>query len=242
MSKYSLLLAASIVLALSSANAQEREQAAHEHGVSDLTIAQEGAIIEITLEGAADNFLGFEYTPETPEQRQTALSVRSVLKEASTLFSMDAAADCSLVQSSVQSDLLDAVDTEESADSSQHDAHDHHQTRGHDDGHEHKDEHDHAQAHSHEQKHGHEHAGEHGHGHGHHGDHEHAESHTSGGHSNVFASYRYQCDQPPALTGIEVSIIEALPRHQRLRVDVISDAGASSQVITQARAKVSFQR
>lgn len=55
---------------------------AHEHGAIKLEIGVIGKIIELDLDGPAESFLGFEYTPKSKKEKNT-------FKEAETLWTKD---------------------------------------------------------------------------------------------------------------------------------------------------------
>lgn len=119
------------------ASSENREQGAHEHGAARLDLALAGNTLELQIEGAAYNFVGFERAPEGPEEVASVEQARLLLNNASALYGWDAAAGCT-----AQSSRIEAALPEHS------EAHDH--------DHEHEHEHDHEHEHEHE-----------GHDHGH---------------------------------------------------------------------------
>ncbi len=121
-------------------HAASREQGAHEHGAARLDIALAGSTLELQLEGAAYNFVGFERAPEGAEEVGRVEQARLLLNNASALYGWDSAAGCTAEAARIDTTLPDAA------------------TDG--DGHDHAHEHNHAHGHDHE--HGHD-----GHDHGH---------------------------------------------------------------------------
>lgn len=67
---------------------------AHQHGTAQLQVGLEGGVLQIALEGPAENFLGFEHAPRTDAQRATVARVEQQLKQPAQLFTPVAAADC----------------------------------------------------------------------------------------------------------------------------------------------------
>lgn len=67
---------------------------AHQHGTAQLQVSLEGGVLQIALEGPAENFLGFEHAPRTDAQKATAARVEQQLKQPAQLFTPVAAASC----------------------------------------------------------------------------------------------------------------------------------------------------
>ena len=67
---------------------------AHQHGTAQLQVSLEGGVLQIALEGPAENFLGFEHAPRTDAQKATAARVEQQLKQPAQLFTPVAAANC----------------------------------------------------------------------------------------------------------------------------------------------------
>lgn len=87
----STLLVAGPVLAADKDAAQPK---AHQHGAAQLEVTLDGGVLQIALEGPAENFLGFEHAPRTDAQRKTVARVEEQLKQPAQLFTPVAAADC----------------------------------------------------------------------------------------------------------------------------------------------------
>lgn len=75
------------------------------------------------------------------------------------------------------------------------------------------------------------------HGHDHDGHHE-----TSGddAHTDITAIYRFHCESPARLAGLEVTLFEAFPATQRLRVQYITAQGQGAADLTAARPALEF--
>lgn len=98
---------------------------AHEHGVAELTIAVDGALLQIELETPAMNLIGFEHRPRTDAQREALDSAVETLRDGALLFAFEpAGARCAQRRATVLSSLL--------ADDEDDEAH-------HEDGHDHDD-------------------------------------------------------------------------------------------------------
>ena len=88
----STLLAAAPALAAEQSDS--RQHPAHEHGIARLDVTLEGGVLQIALDGPADNFLGFEHAPRTDAQKQTVARVEQQLRQSTQLFAPPAAAGC----------------------------------------------------------------------------------------------------------------------------------------------------
>ena len=117
-------------LLMAAGQAQAENLNAHEHGVMNLMLAQDGHEVTVELEAAADSFLGFEYQPVTEQEQQALADLVQLLNQPQRLISL--AAGCRLTD--VDQELPFAP------------AHKH----------EHKSEHDHESEHEHESEHNHE--------------------------------------------------------------------------------------
>lgn len=80
---------------------------AHQHGVGRLEVAVEGASLEIRLMSPLDNFLGFERAPRNERERAAAAALLKRLREAKGLFSLSAAAGCTLAGAEVEAPVLE---------------------------------------------------------------------------------------------------------------------------------------
>lgn len=103
---------------------ETREHGAHEHGAARLDVALAGTTLEMQLDGAAYNFVGFERAAEGPAEVARVEQARLLLNNASALFGWEAAAGCTPQAARVDATLPAA----EAADDHDHDAgnaHDH---------------------------------------------------------------------------------------------------------------------
>ena len=114
---------------------ERREFGSHEHGVTTLNIALDDKALMMELEGPAMNFVGFEYSPRSAENKQAIADALSVLKNAAELIVPAAAADCRLIAAQAQhlSDADDHSDHDEEHDEDHHDEHDDRHDDMHDD-------------------------------------------------------------------------------------------------------------
>lgn len=187
------------------------QHAPHEHGAANLTIAIDANMMEINMESPADNIFGFEYVPSSDEDKKTVKDAVTKLKAANTLFSIPDAAKCHLDQVNVSSAMLEKKHME--ADNKKHDDEHEHADKDHD---KHGDKHadkDHD-----------EHKGEH---HDEDGDeHHHA-------HNDVDVSWHYTCQATDKLDSITPHFFTVFaPRFKHLKVEWLTSAGASSEMIT----------
>ena len=94
-----VILAVTLIsLATLAAGTERRQLDAHEHGVTTLNMALDDDILALELEGPAMNFVGFEHSPRTPEQKQAIANAVDVIKGGGQLFQPDPGADCALIE------------------------------------------------------------------------------------------------------------------------------------------------
>lgn len=105
---------------------------AHEHGVAQMDVVQDGTELQIELNTPAANLVGFEHQPRNERERDILKAAISALEQGGGLFAPSASAGCVFRDTRILSSLLS--DEDEHA----HGDHDH-QEHGHDD-------HDHAHA------------------------------------------------------------------------------------------------
>jgi hypothetical protein len=70
------------------------QHSVHEHGTASLEVSLDGHVLQIALEGPADNLLGFEHAPQNDAQQQTAGRAEAQLKRPIQLFAIPPGAQC----------------------------------------------------------------------------------------------------------------------------------------------------
>lgn len=110
---------------------ESREQGAHEHGAARLDIALTGNTLELQIEGAAYNFVGFERAPEGAEEVARVEQARLLLNNASALYGWDAAAGCTAQSSRIEAALPEHSEAHDHDHEHEHE----HEHEGHDHGH-----------------------------------------------------------------------------------------------------------
>ena len=255
-----LRITAAAVAALSCASVSaqtERELDAHEHGAAALDIVLDGASLYIDLRTPAANVLGFEHSPETPEQREAVEAVRAVL-ETGEPFVPDASGGCTLDGAEVDIALADEEHGHDEHGDEDHDAHGDEDEHGDEDHDAHGDEDEHGEedhdAHGDEGEHGDEdhdaHAEESGHGdddhdaHGdEHDDEEHHDEHADADgetHSDIEVSYVFLCDAPEALGGVATTLFERFDGFEDIDVQLVGPGGQTAAELTAENPRVSF--
>src|SRR3546814_12104104 len=89
---------------------------AHEHGVGRLNAALDGQTLELELESPAMNLVGFEHAATSDADKAKVAAVRAQLDKPLALFSLPAAAKCTVAQQELESPLFGNAPA--------HDAHD----------------------------------------------------------------------------------------------------------------------
>lgn len=95
----------------------------HEHGVAELNIALDGNTLELELDSPAMNLVGFEHAATSDADKATVASAQAQLKQPLQLFSLPAAAKCSLASTELESPLFGNAAAKH--DDDDHDGHDH---------------------------------------------------------------------------------------------------------------------
>ena len=86
---------------------EHREHSAHEHGVAQLNIAQEGNTLHLELASPAMNLIGFEHEPRNKQQHTAVKQAVAQLQKGAQLFHLTPAASCSLTKHDVDTPLLE---------------------------------------------------------------------------------------------------------------------------------------
>lgn len=82
---------------------------AHVHGLVNVDVAVDGAVLVVQVEAPLDSLVGFEHRPRTATQRQAADAAIARLKDAAGLVRPDAAAKCGPAETRMQADALQPV-------------------------------------------------------------------------------------------------------------------------------------
>ncbi len=93
------LLALSTGAAL--AETERRELGPHVHGAGSLSIAIEGNKVSMDFSAPANDILGFEHQPSTPEQTKVLEAAKALLGQPLKLIEMPAEAACVVVSANV---------------------------------------------------------------------------------------------------------------------------------------------
>ena len=205
----------------------ERELDAHEHGAATLDVALDGSRLYLDLRTPADNVLGFEHAPSTPEQRAALEAARAVLESAAP-FTPDPAAGCSLEEVTVSLDLPgeDAHDEEDHADDDHAD--EAHADEGHaDEGHADEGHADDTHA---EEGHADEGHADEGHADAEHSGEEHAGDERVGGavHSDIRTGHVFACERPERLARVGTTLFDAFTGFEEIEVQLVGPGGQSA--------------
>ncbi|USD65577.1 DUF2796 domain-containing protein [Vibrio sp. SCSIO 43136] len=139
------LIATALLSTNALAEGEFRQHDAHVHGVVEFNIAQDAnqLLFEIIAPGA--DVVGFEHAPENHDQEHKIEDAEALLKDSSKLFTLSAAAKCTLTEALVTNTLEKEHDDHgHDHDKHDHDKHDHDEHHDHDhDKHDHDEHHDH---------------------------------------------------------------------------------------------------
>jgi hypothetical protein len=81
----------------------------HEHGVGQLNVVLDGAVLSLELLLPAGDVAGFEHLPVTVKERMTVRRVAAELGKAERQFSLPAAAGCVVVTAEVDGEQMEAI-------------------------------------------------------------------------------------------------------------------------------------
>jgi len=106
---------------------------AHEHGVAELSVATEGAMLVIEIVSPLDNLVGFEHAPASAAQRRALATAEAQLRDAPGLFRLPAAAGCALAEVRIEGGWMGgaAAAKEQAARPARAHDHDHDKTHEH---------------------------------------------------------------------------------------------------------------
>lgn len=185
---------------------------AHEHGVANLALAQDGKEITVSFTAAADSVIGYEHAPTNDKELEALHHAEEVLYHPEKWLTLPIS--CEMEEREVSLPFLSPDGHKErhhanDHDENEHAAHDH-------DEHDH-DENEHA-AHDHD---------EHDHDENEHAAHDHDEHDHEGhdhedGHVDVEASYTFHCDSEQA-SPLELKLFSQLPYLELLRIEAVSE-------------------
>jgi len=123
-----------------------RQHEAHVHGLAELTLAQEGNELELSLRSPSANIVGFEHKAASAEQIHAVEDAKKVLMSSKQIFQFSGT-DCKLEHASV--DVSGLIDVDDHADHKGH-KDEHHEAHKEDHAHkeeQHEEEHHHDEVH-----------------------------------------------------------------------------------------------
>ena len=215
---------------------------AHEHGAAELLLSSEGRDVQVIFNAPAQSLVGFETVAVTEEQKATVARAEAILMAPRDLFSLEGNS-CKLIDSTVDVSSLVGIgkapsQPEAHADHSDEQA-DHATDHAGDD--EHTEEHaDHAEEHADDHDEDYESTSD-NHAHEHHDHDDDGDASNADSHSDVSASYTFECESNEALTRI-VFNRDGLPFGlERIDVLWVADWGQGAGQATPQSPSVNLQ-
>jgi hypothetical protein len=209
------LIAGLAVAALPTAKLHASEHGAHTHGVSQLDIALSGNDLEVGLTVPGTDIVGFEHAARSAEDKAAVAAAVTRLKKAETLFSLPDAARCRLAKSEVRAAGI----------AGDHDGNHAHETA----------EKTGTKAENHEHEHAHD-----GDRHENESHHEHRKEAGGDHHAEFKGHYRFHCDNPERVDGVEVKIFKVFPSITRINARIITPRGQSAKAVTAGSPRLDF--
>ena len=212
---------------------------AHEHGAAELLLSSEGKDVQITFNAPAQSLVGFETAAVTEEQKAAVARAEAILIAPRDLFSLEGNS-CELIDATVDVSSLVGVGnapsqpeahadhSDEHADhAAGHASHDEH-TEEHADHEDHEDHEDHASTSD-------------NHAHEHHDHDDDGDASAADSHSDVSASYTFECQSDKALTRITFNRDELPFGLERIDVLWVADWGQGAGQATPQSPSVKLQ-
>lgn len=97
----------------------------HEHGVAALNVALDGKTLELDLESPAMNIVGFEHAANSVADKAKVAAARAQLEKPLVLFSLPAAAGCTVTEQALESPLFGNAKAHADHDDDEHAGHEH---------------------------------------------------------------------------------------------------------------------
>ena len=119
-------------------------QGAHVHGIAEVTIALEGAALEIGFDSPAVNIVGFEHKAQTKEQKKAVKQAKGLLESPALLMDF-VGGKCQLKEAEV--DVSSVMAEEKSGHEHDHDEH-HHDDKHHHEKNDHAEKASHGEVHA----------------------------------------------------------------------------------------------
>ena len=190
-----------VSLAIACAAPAIAQQSAHVHGIAAINLAIDDGELEIEFVSPAESIVGFEYEPDTADERKAVEDAIALLRDPENLFELPASAECKLHE----------VEAERHAEGG-HDEHEHEEKHAEHDEHEHEEKHAEHDEHEHEEK------------HAEHDEHAHEESGDSESHSEFHAHFHFDCEGS-AIEEITLRLFETWPRIETVQVQALAPTG-----------------
>jgi G3E family GTPase len=114
-----------LVVASSVASLASAQQAAHVHGFATLNLVIDQDELLIEFSAPADSIVGFEYEPESAEEKSAVEKATASLSDPATLFDLPASAGCELHEAEVERHGEEHED--EHAEHEKHEEHEEHE-------------------------------------------------------------------------------------------------------------------
>ena len=102
------ILALFLLLLPPCTSAWSRNPGPHVHGVGQVQVAVDGALLSIVLSSPLDNLLGFERAARTAQEKAAVSRVNEQLRKSQTLFQPASEADCVISSTTIDAPVLDA--------------------------------------------------------------------------------------------------------------------------------------
>ena len=209
---------------------------AHEHGAAELLLSSEGKDVQITFNAPAQSLVGFETAAVTEEQKAAVARAQAILMAPRDLFAVEGNS-CELIDVTVDvSSLVDVGNAPSQAEAQDDHSDEHADHASHD---EHTEEHaDHDDHDDHDEDHA---STSDNHAHEHHDHDDDGDASNADSHSDVSASYTYECESNEALTRI-VFNRDGLPFGlERIDVLWVADWGQGAGQATPQSPSVNLQ-
>ncbi len=223
-SKHILALTIGLSFSAAAVHAEEyRQHEAHVHGHAEFNIAQDGHDLLIEVKSPGADIVGFEHAPQDAQQEKALTLAVNKLKDATSLFTINPQADCTLEEARVSHTLNKHHEEHNDAEHEEHGHEDHDHEEHHDKGHE---------GHDHEEHHDEDHEGH---------DHEEHHDHKHGGHGEFSAQYQFHCENITQLESIDTSWFTQFVTTKAINANVFTDNIQASTELDKAKTRIKLK-
>jgi hypothetical protein len=107
MKKRSLLIFLLLISSFANAESHGKSKGAHVHGTIKIEMAVEGKTIDLSIDGPAESFVGFEYTPKTASEKKAWSNAETTWNKdlLTKIFRLDKSLGCKITSATFKQEM-----------------------------------------------------------------------------------------------------------------------------------------